>query len=874
MSLTPGTRLGPYEIVALLGAGGMGEVFRARDTRLEREVAIKVLPESLAANAQFRARFEREAKTISQLNHPNICTLYDVGEQNGVSYLVMELLQGESLADRLSRGPLPLADVLRYGTQIASALDRAHRAGITHRDLKPGNVVLTKSGAKLLDFGLAKAAASQPVVSIDGATEHKPLTQEGTILGTFQYMAPEQLEGAEVDARTDIFSFGALLYEMITGRRAFDGKTRTSVIAAIVSAQPPPISTIAPASPRSLDHIIQRCLEKDPQDRWQSAHDLSHELAWIAQFSTQTEVPASATPRKRSRERIAWILAATLALALAALCVTLIPKLRRAEVPTVLDIAPPRDARFNATGDEAGAVALSPDGLMAVYSIADVKGTRLMLRSLVSGEARILDGTEGGHFPFWSPDSKSIGFFTRGLLKRVEVSGGAPVGICISDAGRGGTWGADDMIVFTANTQTPLLKVPATGGTPVPVTKIDGVMHTSHRWPQFLPDGKRFLFLACNHKEPGGSKNAIYLGSVDGMAPKMILKSVANAAFADGYLLFTRDRQLFAQQVDEDLALEGEPVPIASDVLYAEGTWRSGFSVAGTGRIAWHSGQSSVISTMQWRDRTGAVIGSFGEPGGYADMDISPDGQKVVFTHGDPQRELWIHDLARNTSTLVPIEGWPDNATWAIDGKAIYVDVLRNGKFELLEKKINGAERLITSREAQLSARSLAPDGKTLYIDGDGPLQAVDLTSANPTITSIVTGNMNARFADVSPDGRWLAYETDENGRTNSFVISRSGAQAKWQISTSGGAMPRWRSDGKELYYVSMAGVMTAVPVENNGSDLQFGRPEPLFTVPLRAGCRAYDVAADGQKFLVNAMTDSESPTIMVLSDWKTRLPK
>jgi serine/threonine protein kinase len=874
MSLTPGTRLGPYEIVALLGAGGMDEVFRARDTRLEREVAIKVLPESLAANAQFRARFEREAKTISQLNHPNICTLYDVGEQNGVSYLVMELLQGESLADRLSRGPLPLADVLRYGTQIASALDRAHRAGITHRDLKPGNVVLTKSGAKLLDFGLAKAAASQPVVSIDGATEHKPLTQEGTILGTFQYMAPEQLEGAEVDARTDIFSFGALLYEMITGRRAFDGKTRTSVIAAIVSTQPPPISTIAPASPRSLDHIIQRCLEKDPQDRWQSAHDLSHELAWIAQSSTQTEIPASATPRKRSRERIAWTLAATLALALAALCVTLIPKLRRADVPTVLDIAPPRAARFNATGDEAGAVALSPDGLMAVYSIADGKGTRLMLRSLVSGEARILDGTDGGHFPFWSPDSKSIGFFTRGLLKRVEVSGGAPVGICISDAGRGGTWGADDMIVFTANTQTPLLKVPATGGTPVPVTKIDGVMHTSHRWPQFLPDGKRFLFLACNHKEPGGSKNAIYLGSVDGMAPKMILKSVANAAFADGYLLFTRDRQLFAQQVDEDLVLEGEPVPIASDVLYAEGTWRSGFSVAGTGRIAWHSGQSSVISTMQWRDRTGAVLGSFGEPGGYADMDISPDGQKVVFTHGDPQRELWIHDLARNTSTLVPIEGWPDNATWAIDGKAIYVDVLRNGKFELLEKKINGAERLITSREAQLSARSLAPDGKTLYIDGDGPLQAVDLTSANPTITSIVTGNMNARFADVSPDGRWLAYETDENGRTNSFVISRSGAQAKWQVSTSGGAMPRWRSDGKELYYVSIAGVMTAVPVESNGTDLQFGRPEPLFTVALRAGCRAYDVAADGQKFLVNAMADSESPTIMVLSDWKTRLPK
>ena len=876
MSIESGTRFGPYEIVSRIGAGGMGEVFRGRDTRLDRPVAIKVLPASLAGNEQFRARFEREAHTISQLNHPNICTLYDIGHENDTSYLVMELLDGESLADRLARGPLSLVEVLRYGTQIGAALDRAHRAGIVHRDLKPGNVVITRTGAKLLDFGLAKSSAGAIAVSAvsgEEATQHKPLTQEGTILGTFQYMAPEQLEGAEADARTDIFSFGALLYEMATGHRAFEGKTRTSLIAAIVTSQPPPISSVAPMSPPALDHVVRKCLEKDPDDRWQSAHDISAELSWISEAGSQAGVAAPITMRKRERERLAWLLAGILAVTLAGVSALLLSRQQKASRPFVADIASPRGMRFNAVGDEAGPLVVAPDGTQAVYSVADATGNRLMHRSLLTGETRVMPGTEGGQFPFWSPDSRKIGFFTSAQLKRVDVSGGAPVPVCAVSAARGGSWGADDTIVFTPNTQEPIYRVSASGGKPVVVTKLDTTQHTSHRWPSFLPDGKRFLYLASNHQDPAGSINAVNLGSVEGSASRMILRSISNAVYAEGYLLFDRDLTLYAQKVKSDLSLDGEPVAIAQDALYDGGVWRGGFSVARDGLLTYHSGRASSLSRLAWIDRHGSVTSTVGEKDSYWEVEFSPNQQKAILPIGDPQRDLWIQDLQRNTRTKITLNGQVNGAVWSRDGTSIYVDVLRNGIFSLISKRIGGAELVLDRRKTAYSPRSLSPDGKTLLGDSIGVIERTSLDPPGKPVamTPVGTTALNPSF---SPNGKWFAYSSDENGRAEIFVVSLTQPELKWQVSASGGTIPRWRADGKELFFIDLSSRMTVTAVTENGNDLEFGSPETLFPMTLRPGSRGYDVTTDGQKFLINTLADQESPTVVIVKDWKTRLPR
>ncbi|MCM2317460.1 MAG: serine/threonine-protein kinase, partial [Thermoanaerobaculia bacterium] len=450
MTLTAGTRLGPYEIVSPLGAGGMGEVWRAKDTRLERDVAIKILPGDFATNVQLKARFEREAKTISQMNHPNVCTLFDVGHDEGIDYLVMELIEGESLADRLLKGPLPIELVLRHGTEIASALDAAHKQGIVHRDLKPGNVMLTKAGAKLLDFGLAKSGPLMSATSsvsqlADGPTVHKPLTEQGTILGTFQYMAPEQLVGQEADPRTDIFAFGAVLYEMATGQRAFVGKNKTSLVAAIVSGTPPPVSQVAPLTPPALDHVIKKCLEKDPDDRWQSIHDVADQLRWISEAGSRAGEPAPLLAKRKTKLRVAWALHA--ATALVAVAATLGVIYATKAPPRVLraTLLPPDKLVFEPTN---GAMALSPDGKRLVFPARDSSGkTTLWVRSLDALTAQPLAGTDGGHSPFWSPDSRFIGFFSNGKLRKIDASGGPPQVLCDARNGRGGSWSRSGVIL-------------------------------------------------------------------------------------------------------------------------------------------------------------------------------------------------------------------------------------------------------------------------------------------------------------------------------------------------------------------------------------------------------------------------------------------
>src|SRR4051812_31959816 len=504
MPIATGTKLGPYEILSAAGAGGMGEVYKARDTRLERTVAIKVLPQHLAADPQLRERFEREAKAVSSLQHPHICVLYDIGAQDGTDYLVVEYLEGETLADRLAKGPLPAEQTLRYATQIADALDRAHRAGIVHRDLKPANIMLTKAGAqsaaKILDFGLAKGqpaamGASAMTAMVTGTLQSKPLTAEGSIVGTFQYMAPETLEGGETDARSDIFSFGAVVYEMLTGKRAFSGKTQASVIAAVLASEPPPIATVVPMTPPALDRVVRTCMAKDPDERFQSAHDVVLQLRWIADAGSQAGVPAPGVMKRKNRERIAWALAALCLLA--AITAGALYWQGRAPQPATIRALVGENARLLSTGDNAGPVVISPDGKYLLY-LALGEGSRpvMWLRPTGALTATPLAGTEDSKFPFWSPDSKSIGFFQGSKLRVTDTAGNPPVTIGEAVDGRGGDWGADGTILYAPDTRIGILRVKATGGTPEEITKVTPPAVSTHRWPQWLLDGKHLLYFA------------------------------------------------------------------------------------------------------------------------------------------------------------------------------------------------------------------------------------------------------------------------------------------------------------------------------------------------------------------------------------------
>jgi len=658
MALTPGARLGPYEILAPLGAGGMGEVYRACDTRLDRTVAIKILPSQFSSDPVRRQRFEREAKTISSLNHPHICILYDVGNQEGVNYLVMECIEGETLAKRLEKGPLALDHVLMYGAQIACALDKAHQNGVVHRDLKPGNIMLTTTGAKLLDFGLARPTATPTTLATmtTVAPVQAPMTQEGTLVGTFQYMSPEQIEGKELDGRNDIFSLGAVLFEMLTGKKAFEGKSQLSVVSAILEKEPQAISSMKPLTPPVLDHAIQRCLAKNPEERWQRALDLGLELKWLAESGLGGRAPTSQERLRPGWDWLAWALAASVALIAVVLA---LPHFNNRQSPGAhvvrFTISPPQNGTYIFNGVEGGAV-LSPDGRSVAFIARVDKVTQLWVRALDAFSNRPLSGTEGAVSAFWSPDSSSLGFFTQDKLKRIATSGGPAQTLCEVHDSRGGSWGQLGVILFS-RVVGGVYRVSASGGIPERVTTLNtGRLEVTHRWPFFLPDGKHFFFMAS----PLGSvspENSIYVGSLDGKDSKYLFHGSSPIAYAMSHVLYIEDKVLMARPFDlTRLDFSGDAFPVAENILFNPIISNGVFSASQNGMLLYQQGSLTGFVSLLMFDREGRQLSSIGDPGAYTGPRLSPDGKRLLYVQIDTRggkSDLWIRDLTSGQLSLL-----------------------------------------------------------------------------------------------------------------------------------------------------------------------------------------------------------------------------
>jgi hypothetical protein len=744
MAILPGRRLGPYEILSAIGAGGMGEVYRARDTRLDRIVAIKVLPAHLADRAELRERFEREAKTIASLNHPHICTLFDTGHQDDIDFLVMEYIEGETLAQRLQKGALPIQQVMQYAIEISGALDKAHRTGITHRDLKPGNIMLTKSGTKLLDFGLAKLAQEAVPATPESQlpTMKSGITGEGTILGTLQYMAPEQVEAKEVDARTDIFAFGAVVYEMATGRKAFEGKTQASLIAKILEIDPPPISSLQPMTPPALDRVVKKCLAKEPEKRWQAASDVCDELQWIAEGGSQTGMTAPVAASRKSLlgdARLAWVHAAVFFLAVLALgyFVYSRPAPQQAHAVRFALFLPENWSLAGTGAVTTGATApviISPDGQQIAFVAVNAEGkTLLWVRALDALAAQSLAGTEGASAPFWSPDSRTLGFFAGGKLKKIDVSGGPPITLCDAADNRGGTWNQDGLILFAPTNTSALQKVSASGGVPAPATVL-GQGELGHIRPSFLPDGRHFLYSTIAPR--AGLGGPIYLGSLDSSERKVLFNAnSANAGYSQGYILFLRDTTLVAQPFDpRRLVLAGDAFPIAERIRTSTSSQPYAyFSVSENGSLVYQTGAETANSQLLWFDRTGKQTGALGDPAIYNAPELSSDGKRASVSIADDSgkgADVWVYDVARGLRTRFtfgPSQAY--EAIWSPDGSRIVFSSRRKGSVDLYQKDSSGAgnEEILLESNVDKYPDSWSPDGKFLLYDTLGSSRTTGL---------------------------------------------------------------------------------------------------------------------------------------------------
>jgi serine/threonine protein kinase len=889
MSLTSGAKLGPYEIESPLGAGGMGEVYRAKDSRLDRTVAIKVLPSHLSDDPELKQRMEREAKAISALQHANICTLYDIGTQDGTNFLVMEYLEGQTLADRLGKGALPLDQVLKIGTEIAHALEKAHQHGIIHRDLKPANIMLTKAGSKLMDFGLAKpemSISSQAVGPFTPSTPTmtlltsaaSPLTRKGSIVGTFQYMAPELLQGAEADARSDLFSFGCVLYEMITGRRAFEGKSQLSVFTAILEKDPEPISASQPLASPMLDRVVCACLAKDPADRIQSAHDVAMDLGWVD--SLRSAPPDAESSPAPASSRVPWVAAVAAAIVLGTLAGFFLrrPAPSAPSIRAVLN--PPPGGHFRLTDDAAGPPVLSPNGAFLAFTATVDRKTSVWVRPMSSNDARSLPDTSDAIFPFWSPDSRSIGYFAGNKLKTIEIDGGASQIVCDVTLGRGGAWGPGGVIVFSASPVSALWQVNASGGVPAPLTKLDASQHTSHRWPFFLPDGKHFLYFAMHHDPSKSSNNAVYYASLDGRENRLLIHAQTNAIYAAGFLLFGRGDQLLAQPFDPAQgALSGQAQTVSSGVLNDVTTWHMDASATDGGVLAIGNGTSGNVQLV-WMDRTGKQTGIAVENlQNLQFARLSPQGDRVAIVLDSGINDIWTLDLAhgvRTRLTFGPVAN--TSPVWSPDGKWVAYASLRSGVAGIYRKPADGsgAEEMLMSDPdgTGLMPSDWSRDGKTL-IYSTGLLTGNQITWALPldgerkphlVVEHAVNGTL-------SPNGRWLAY-TLFSGQAEVYVVAYGGGQGKWQVSPNGGQVPQWSKDGKELYYFDGTQSISAVPVKDLGNTLEFGASQTLVTQWTILTLPFYSVSPEGQKLLMERVSQQVSQPLTVVTNFIAQLRK
>jgi serine/threonine protein kinase/Tol biopolymer transport system component len=884
MALNSGTKLGPYEIIAPLGAGGMGEVYRARDTRLERDVAIKVLPANVSSDSNLRQRLEREAKAVSKLSHSHICTLHDIGHQDGVDFLVMELVEGETLEHKLTRGPLPPEQTARLAAQIADALAKAHKQGITHRDLKPANIMLTKSGAKLMDFGLAKLE-SDPAPLAEALTEmtaeRSKLTGEGTIVGTLQYMAPEQLEGKEADPRTDIFALGEVIFETATGKPAFSGRSRASLIAAILTNDPPPIGALQPMTPPALERLVKKCLAKDPDDRWQNASDLASELRWIADYALQTGVAPPTAERSNSFRKITWILA-TVCVVLLTLAAWLALRSGREQLtkPLMLfGLALPPDVRIYS---DDGGPALSPDGRYVAFVAKYKDGPiRIWIRALNALEATPLPGTEGGTYPFWSPGGNSLGFFALGKLKRFDLTGNSVRVLCDASDGRGGAWNQDGVILFAPQPDSPLFRVSENGGTPEQVTQLgEG---KSHRWPSFLPDGKHFLYTS----QPGSTESSagVFLASLYAPHGVRVLSEAINAFVAGDYLIYARNGLLLASgfnlkqgKTEGDGIVLGDQVEAITDRNYAA------FSISQTGVLAFTPG-GQRNHQLVWFNRSGKELNRLEPNESFAEFELTADGKRLVTNRKDEsnQTSLWIFDLQRGTLSKIskPNED-SSSGLWAPDAASVAYLASRSGQWQIIRKWIDGSEReeLLVSSPLSKYPDDWSKDGKWLVFESVSPttkfdLYAVPVEGDHKPQPYLVTLS-NEAHARISPDGHWLAYVSDESGQPEVYVQSfPATGKGKWQISTQGGDQPAWSGNGRELFFLSPEQKLMSVDIKP-GAVPEPGIPTVLFGIStvstgITGARNVYVSSHDGQRFLVDSVAQETTTTGVVMQvNWVT----
>ena len=873
MPLSAGDKLGPYEVLEPLGEGGMGEVWKARDTRLNRTIAIK------KSHNRFSERFEREAHAIASLNHPHICSLYDVGPD----YLVMEYVEGKPL-----KGPLPLNQALALAGQILDALDAAHRKGITHRDLKPGNILVNQNGVKVLDFGLAKF---EHAPDVDGATKTMPLTSEGSILGTLQYMSPEQIEGKEADARSDIFSFGLVFYELITGKRVFEGSTQASLIAAILKDQPRPVSELQPVTPKALDRVIETCLEKDPDRRWQSAREVKHALEWIS-LEAPTPAPAPAPAKKQ------WLwqgLAAALAVIAAMTAWTLWPKPPARVNSTRFQIPLPENEDYGLW------MAFSPDGRKLAFTTRGPE-PGVWIRDLEALETRHLAGTENAAALFWSPDSRFLAFGGGGQLKKIEVSGGPPQTLCEAAGVGMGSWSRDGIIIFGGSAQGPLRRVPASGGVPTDITAVDRqrgeVFHSS---PIFLPDGRHFLYLLGGAPEVSG----IYVGSLDAKPAEQKRERLLASRFSAGYtpsqdptvgrLFFMRESTLMAQPFDSGrLQLAGEPIAVAEQL--GSSGFHGFFSVSPGGALAYRTGAQAAGFQLTWFDRQGKTQGTFGDLSPDRGIALSADGARAAVRDAisTGPGDIWTLDFARGVRTRFTFRQSPGSPpVWSPDGSRI---AFAAGNLEdtVYEKASSGAgdERELLKKPGEIKIpTSWSRDGRfLLYNTFTVPRTGQDLwvlpLEGDRKPVLLLGTEFNEREGSFSPDMRWIAYTSSESGRAEVYVrpFTASGAsgssaapslgEGKWQISKDGGGLAKWRADGKELIFRAPNGSPMAVDVTATGVAFQAGVPKQLFAMPPNVG--DWDVTADGKRFLaaVPPVQQTAQTPITVVLNWEAGLKR